>query len=124
MKNNKMIVKIVEVVIPGIKDGWREPYDLSTSTNIDHIRDLVDDEEFLDCIELLDMSINIGQLLRAGGNSQPFVNSWWPTKTIKPMYMTVEKWAYRAVGKRAPWDYKCPCCDDFYYDNDNQEENE
>jgi hypothetical protein len=26
------------------------------------------------------------------------------------LWLQVQKWTYRAVGRRAPWDYVCPCC--------------
>ena len=70
----------LSVIVAGLKDGWREPYDLSTSTNIDHLD--LEDERFLDYIELLDKAINVGQLLRAGRNSQPWREGWWPVENI------------------------------------------
>jgi hypothetical protein len=68
------------VIVAGLKDGWREPYDLSTSTNIDHLD--LEAERFFDYIELLDKAINVGQLLRAGRNSQPWQEGWWPVENI------------------------------------------
>lgn len=55
------------VIVAGLRDGWAEPTDLSTSTS-------VPDEHQ----ELLDKAINIGQLIRAGRRSQTYAERFWP----------------------------------------------
>ena len=59
----------------GFGDGWREPHDLSTSTNIDWLlgRDATLQEE----IEF-ERWLNIGQFARAGFRSQPWREGFWP----------------------------------------------
>ena len=43
------------------------------------------------------------------------------TRRLTRLRLRVVKYAYRAVGRRAPWDYACPCCDqqqwDEFWDN-------
>lgn len=55
------------VIVAGLRDGWAEPIELSTSTS-------VPDEHQ----ELLDKAINIGQLIRAGRRSQTYCERYWP----------------------------------------------
>lgn len=57
----------------GVRDGWREPHDLSTSTNVEHL-----DDEYGMGQEWLDRGINIGQALRAGHRSQSWQEGFWP----------------------------------------------
>lgn len=56
----------------GIRDGWAQPLDLSTSRNTDH----------LGCVqESQDRGINLGQMLRAGRRSQAWREGYrkvWP----------------------------------------------
>lgn len=61
----------IAVIVAGLTDGWREPYYLSTSTS-------VPDEHQ----ELLDRAINVGQLVRAGRRSQPWIENWWPVNRL------------------------------------------
>ena len=68
----------IAVARAGFSDGWSQPHDLSTSTNIDHLRLDGDDERSQGWIELLDRWINIGQFARAGFRSQPWREGWWP----------------------------------------------
>lgn len=50
----------------GIRDGWAQPYDLSTSTNVDHLRHA----RKQDPQESQDRGINLGQWLRSPFNHQ------------------------------------------------------
>lgn len=61
----------------GVRDGWRQPLDLSTSTNVDHLND----DHLNDVQDSQDRGINLGQLLRAGHRSQAARERWfrvWP----------------------------------------------
>lgn len=63
----------------GIRDGWEQPLDLSSSTNVDHLD--VDGVTFRYCgdvtvYDALDAGINLGQILRAGRRSQAWVMGW------------------------------------------------
>lgn len=51
----------------GIGDGWRQPYDLSTSTNVAHLER---EDAQGDAQESLDRGINLGQWLRSPLNHQ------------------------------------------------------
>jgi hypothetical protein len=55
----------------GIRDGWREPTDLSTSFNVDQL-----DDGYGSAHEAHDRGINLGQLLRAGRQSQAHREGW------------------------------------------------
>ena len=57
----------IQVIIAGLRDGWEQPDDLSSSTS-------VPDEHQ----ELLDMAINLGQVARRGRHSQPYLEGFWP----------------------------------------------
>ena len=61
------MLKAIKVVLAGLRDGWAQPFDLSTSTS-------VPDEHQ----ELLDRAINVGQLARAGRRSQTYQEKFWP----------------------------------------------
>ena len=50
----------------GFRDGWAQPHDLSTSTNVEHLPDY----DYL-TQEWLDTGINYGQLIRSPWNHQP-----------------------------------------------------
>lgn len=62
---------IISTIISGLRDGWNEPYDLSTSTSVPPHRQ-----------ELLDSAISVGQLLRGGRGSQPWREGLWPVSVI------------------------------------------
>lgn len=49
----------------GIRDGWSQPYDLSTSTNTEHLWTVDDSPQ-----DSLDAGINLGQWLRSPLNHQ------------------------------------------------------
>lgn len=59
-------MKHVKAWMLGIRDGWQQPHDLSTSTNVDHLDTARDGL----VQESLDSGINLGQWLRAGHRSQ------------------------------------------------------
>lgn len=58
----------------GFGDGWRQPYDLSTSTNVDHL--IAPDATEDTVTEWLDRGINLGQVARAGMRSQAYVERY------------------------------------------------
>jgi hypothetical protein len=51
----------------GVRDGWAQPHDLSTSTNIDH---MLSDSLKGEVYDSLDAGINAGQWLRSPLNHQ------------------------------------------------------
>lgn len=60
--------KKVRVFLLGLKDGWMQPHELNTSTNVDHLSTTpLSGGELQNC---LDWGVNWGQLLRAGKASQ------------------------------------------------------
>ena len=62
----------------GIRDGWQQPLDLSTSANVEHLFGRKGEDGAL---EAQDRGINLGQLLRAGRKSQAAREHWfrvWP----------------------------------------------
>ena len=65
----------LRVVVAGFLDGWRQPYDLSTSTNVES---LVENYSW-QLQNVLDSAINLGQLARAGRRSQTWEYGYWPT---------------------------------------------
>jgi hypothetical protein len=61
----------------GIRDGWHQPLDLSTSTNVDHLAEQPGEDTDHDVLDALDRGINLGQLLRAGRKSQAWRERWF-----------------------------------------------
>lgn len=61
----------------GLRDGWEQPYDVSSSRNVDHLVD-VSKSTGTDAYEWLDRGINVGQALRAGRKSQSYSERYWP----------------------------------------------
>ena len=59
-----------DVIRAGLRDGWTQPYDLGISHSVP--------EEHQ---ELLDKAINLGQLARAGRNSETYKERFWPLKS-------------------------------------------
>lgn len=57
----------------GVKDGWRQPYDLGCSRNVDHLY-----VEGHNVYNWLDAGINTGQFLRAGTGSEAYRLRYWP----------------------------------------------
>jgi hypothetical protein len=53
----------------GIRDGWDQPHDLSTSTNVEHL-EVSDTSDIPGAQESLDAGINLGQWLRSPLNHQ------------------------------------------------------
>lgn len=53
---------MVVAYLLGVRDGWRQPFELSTSTNVDHLEGAP--------IGAFDQGVNLGQYLRAGSASQ------------------------------------------------------
>lgn len=70
------ITVAIRCAVAGFLDGWRQPYDLSTSTNVET---LIGDYSW-QAQEVLDSAINVGQLARAGRRSQTWVEGYWPTR--------------------------------------------
>jgi hypothetical protein len=71
------LVNTVDVYITGIQEGWNQPYDLSTTRNVEHV------PTFGDAVSILDYGCNLGQYLRAGTASQaaeehyPIIPKFW-----------------------------------------------
>jgi hypothetical protein len=68
-----MTLATIRAFFYGIPDGWNQPYYLNTSRNVDHLFSGSDD-----VYGALDAGINVGQLLRAGSNSQAWQEGYWP----------------------------------------------
>lgn len=62
----------IKAWVSGIADGWRQPYDLSTTLNVEHL-----DDGTGRVFDALDRGANLGQLLRAGHRSQAFENRYF-----------------------------------------------
>jgi len=56
--------RFLKIWLLGIRDGWQQPHDLSTSINIDHLAN------HTDAYESLDAGINLGQWLRSPLNHE------------------------------------------------------
>lgn len=64
----------LKAFVLGVKDGWNQPFELTSSFNVDH---LVDDDDFGDSVyESLDRGINFGQFIRAGRASQAWTEGY------------------------------------------------
>jgi len=61
--------------ILGVRDGWNQPHDLSTSYNVDHLH-----RDGNNVYEWQDRGINIGQIIRAGRQSQAWALRYWPRR--------------------------------------------
>lgn len=61
----------------GVRDGFRQPHDLTWSTNVDHVQGVRWDPQ-----EVLDGGINVGQFLRSGFRSQSWRERFWPFKGV------------------------------------------
>ena len=71
----------LRVVRAGLADGWSQPHDLTTSTNIEWLTGHSDDSpEWAQLQETLDRAINVGQIARAGRNSQAWKEGYWPLR--------------------------------------------
>jgi hypothetical protein len=64
----------------GIPDGWRQPYALSTSRNMDDLAEWGDTD---DAYNWGDSGINVGQLLRAGTKSEAWSENYWPVSVFR-----------------------------------------
>jgi hypothetical protein len=60
------------IILAGLRDGWTQPTDLSTSTSV-----AWEDQE------MLDRAISVGQLFRAGVRSQTWREGYWPVRFIR-----------------------------------------
>ena len=67
----------------GVLDGWEQPRDLSTSTNVDHLMTVASDEDTM--LNWLDRGINVGQLAHAGLYSQAWEERYWPVSWVPPL---------------------------------------
>ena len=59
----------------GVRDGWQQPHDLSSSRNVEHLFAKDGDEDGI--LSAQDRGINLGQILRAGRRSQAARERWW-----------------------------------------------
>lgn len=71
-------LRLGRAVAIGFADGWSQPIELSTSTNVEHLVDPASPEE--DVFDLQDRGINLGQIARAGRKSQAWRERWWPLR--------------------------------------------
>lgn len=69
-ERGSIVLTKIKVWCAGFRDGWTQPYDLASSTNVDVYDDITTDEQWLDLQETLDYGINWGQTLRGGARSQ------------------------------------------------------
>ena len=60
----RIAVPHIKAFVLGVGDGWRQPHELRTSTNVDHLGDVQ---------ESLDRGICWGQVLRSPRHHQ----RWW-----------------------------------------------
>lgn len=75
----RTVRRLLTAWLLGVRDGWRQPYDLSSSTNVDHLD--AEGATFhyvcgVDVYYALDCGINLGQILRAGRRSEAWVNGY------------------------------------------------
>ena len=61
-KRIRRLRRILTAWMLGIRDGWEQPHDLSTSTNVDYL--LGEGHDDLTVHDALDRGINLGQILR------------------------------------------------------------
>jgi hypothetical protein len=71
--------RLVKALLVGFRDGWAQPYELGSSTNIDHWS-----VDWTDVHEWLDRGINLGQLARAGRQSETYRERLWPMHRRRP----------------------------------------
>ena len=67
----------------GLKDGWRQPYELSTSSNMLYlVNQVFGSDEWVEqawiLLEAVDKGASIGQFLRAGTKSESWREGYWP----------------------------------------------
>ena len=68
----------------GLKDGWRQPYELSTSSNMLYLVNQVvfGSDEWVEqawiLLEAMDKGASIGQFLRAGTKAESWREGYWP----------------------------------------------
>lgn len=65
------VIARLKAYVLGIRDGWEQPYNLSTSANVEHLGGW-------EVQNTLDAGINLGQFLRAGVRSQSFTEYGYP----------------------------------------------
>lgn len=64
---------LIRTILAGLRDGWTQPHELSTSTNVD---------DWGAKYETLDRAISVGQFLRAGRRSEAWEQRYWPFSRI------------------------------------------
>lgn len=75
----------------GLRDGWRQPYELSTSSNMSHLVNqavyVYGSDEWVEqawiLMEAVDKGASIGQFLRAGTQAESWREGFWPFKWRK-----------------------------------------
>lgn len=76
----KALIAVTRAFLYGVRDGWDEPYHLSTSRNMDHLLELGGDDRVYNT---QDRGINVGQLVRAGRNSEAWQLNYWPVSFFR-----------------------------------------